>query len=74
MSVPKNKRRGRYNQYLEQQNPYESMPRRTRFRYNKAITSTSSAEENQNKGSANYSRISFTITMIHFQVPQTNFL
>ena len=53
MSVPEKKRCGRYNRYLEQQNPYESMPRRTRFRYDKAITCTSFAEENQNKGTAN---------------------
>ena len=51
MSVPEKKRRGRYNQYLEQQNPYESMPRRTRFRYDKAVSSsTSSIEKNQNNG------------------------
>ena len=72
MSVPEKKRRGRYNQYLEQQNPYESMPRRTRFRYDKAITSTSSAEENQNKGTANYSRIAFTITAIHYKPTSCN--
>ena len=43
MALPERKRRGRYNRYLEEDNPLEKMPRRTRYRYNKTLSATTSA-------------------------------
>ena len=37
MALPERKRRGRYNQYLEEGNPLGKMPRRTGYRFNKAL-------------------------------------
>ena len=43
MALPERKRRGRYNRYLEDENPLEKMPRRTRYRYNKNAFATASS-------------------------------
>ena len=42
MAFPERKRRGRYYRYLEEENPLERMPRRTRYRYSKNAFDTAS--------------------------------
>ena len=53
MSIPEKRCRGRYNQYLEELNSYEHMPRRTKFRYDKTVAFTSCTEEAENNGISN---------------------
>ena len=46
MASPERKRRGRYNQYLEEENPLGKMPQRMRYRFNKALLATTASLAN----------------------------
>lgn len=48
MALPVQKRRGRYNRYLEEDNPLEKMPRRIQYRYNKALFVTTASSTTVN--------------------------
>ena len=53
MALPEQKRRGRYNQYLEEENLLQKMPRRTRYRYNKTLSATASSTTTNINGKYN---------------------